>query len=330
MNRTLHFCILFISAFFAQSAQAGEAAKILNEIGEAVRSENYRGVMVYAREGEMHSLRIVHRFRDGREQERLQAMTGEAREVLRDNEVVTCILPEDQKVLIDRHEMRGPLSTVAAMSTEILEPHYDISLEADQRLVDRNCKVLSLTPKDAYRYGYRIWVDEITRLPLRIDLLSAEGRTLEQTMFTQVEFPEEIPDEALMPAVDPKDYSWVRKAVTHTENSSNDEGAWRIGELPPGYKLVSRHLRESGEDELPEETFLFSDGLATVSAIIKPSGDRPSTLLGLSQMGAMHAYGRQDQDYHLAVMGEVPADTVQFIAEQLSLQSSVVTKATSE
>lgn len=322
--------ILFFFGLFHQPVLADEAGQILNEIGEAVRTQNYRGVMVYAREGEMHSLQIVHRYQAGREQERLQALTGEAREVLRDNEVVTCILPEEQKVLVDRYDMRGPLSAVAAMSTEFLAPHYNIQLEPDQRLVDRNCKVLSLMPKDAYRYGYRIWVDETTHLPLRIDLLSVEGKTLEQTMFTQVEFPGSIADDALKPEVDPKDFTWVRQAVANTQTAQTAASHWGITQLPPGYKLISHNLRDRGVDNHPEETFLFSDGLATVSAIIKPTGERPSSLQGLSQMGAMHAFGKRQDDYHLAVMGEVPADTVQFIAEQLSLQQEAVTTAQPE
>ncbi len=294
-------------------------ADILNAVGDAVRSLNYQGVMVYARGGEMHSLQIVHRYKEGREQERLQALTGEAREVLRDNDVVTCILPEEKKVLVDRHEMSGPLSTVAAMSAESLAPHYGIKLEDDQRLVDRNCKVVSLVPNDTYRYGYRIWVDEETSLPLRIDLLGNEGETLEHVMFTQVSFPDEIDDSALKPDVDPKNYQWVRAnpASNMRVKKNLGTGNWQINDLPPGFKKVSHNLIETSAASPPMETFLFSDGLATVSAIIKPIGDKPSSLMGLSQMGAMHAYGKQSDDYHVAVMGEVPASTVQFIADRL-------------
>ena len=311
----------------ATLALADEASEILNDIGEAVRTQNYKGVMVYARGGEMHSLQIVHRYHEGREQERLQALTGEAREVLRDNDVVTCILPEDEKVLVDRHDMRGPLSAVASMSAEALETHYDIKLEADQRLVDRSCKVLSLIPNDDYRYGYRLWVDETTRLPLRIDLLSGDGQTLEQTMFTQVDFPESIADEALRPAVDPKNFEWLRQEVSSSVPVSTAKAHWAISSLPPGYELISHDLRDMGASTPPVETFLFSDGLATVSAIIKPMGSKRSSLLGLSQMGAMHAYGRQAGDYHLAVMGEVPAETVEFIADQLKQEDAAVTTA---
>lgn len=318
-QRVVISLLLFCSAGIAWA----DSSAILEEIGNAVRTLNYQGVMVYARDGEMHSLQIVHRYQDGREQERLQALTGEAREVLRDNDVVTCILPEERKVLVDRHDMRGPLSTVAAMSAETLTQHYNITEEPNQRLVDRNCNVLSLSPKDDYRYGYRIWVDEETRLTLRIDLLGSKGETLEQVMFTQVSFPDEIADTALMPAVNPKDYAWVRPHAPGKIRIKNesDTGNWVVTQLPPGFSQVSHNLIERDFDSPATETFLFSDGLATVSAIIKPRGEKPSALQGLSQMGAMNAYGRESEKYHLTVIGEVPAETVQFIAEHIQPQA---------
>ncbi len=301
---------------YAASVQA-EDADILDRVAEAVRTLNYQGVMVYAHGGDMHSLRIVHRYRNGREQERLQALTGEPREVLRDNEVVTCILPEDRKILVDRHDIRGPLSTMAALSPENLTPHYSLKMEPDQRLVDRDCQVVSLLPADDYRYGYRIWVDKQTQLPLRIDLLDTGGKTLEQVMFTQVNFPEDIQDTALQPAIDLSTYTWVRQHDGNSLPSQAGYSHWKFAELPPGYELVSHEVREQEENGPTMETFLFSDGLATVSAIIKPLGKLPSRLQGLSQLGAMHAYSKQSENYHVAVMGEVPADTVRFIAERL-------------
>lgn len=310
------FGLLFSLILVTALSQAAEA-DVLKRMGEAVRTLNYEGVMVYARDGEMHSLRIVHRYQNGREQERLQALTGEAREVIRDNEVVTCILPEEEKVLIDRHELRGPLSTVASLSPESLTPHYTVNIEPAERLVDRNCKVLSLIPNDEYRYGYRVWVDDETQLPLRIDLLGTDGETLEQVMFTQVSFPETIEDQALQPAVDPAGYAWVRQNSEGSMVVKEPDPDWQISELPPGYKLISHELKLQGNGTKPVESFLFSDGMATVSAIIKPNEGRPSSLSGLSEMGALHAFSRQSDDYHLAVMGEVPAQTVRYIAERL-------------
>lgn len=309
--------LFILAALLSPNSVLADDTELLSQIGEAVRTLNYQGVMVYARDGEMHSLRIVHRYHEGREQERLQALTGEAREVIRDDEVVTCILPEQKKVLMDRHDLRGPLSTAAALTSEALSPHYSLQQEAPQRLVDRNCKVLSFLPLDEYRYGYRIWVDEETHLPLRIDLLGTAGNTLEQVMFTQVSFPEAIEDSALKPAVDPAGYSWVRQDSQSSMPVTTERSGWQVESLPPGFQLVSHDLHQDQSSIPPTETFLFSDGLATVSATIKPSGVKPSRLLGLSQIGAVHAFGRHANDSHVTVMGEVPAETVRFIAEHL-------------
>src|SRR5699024_12826733 len=56
----------------------------LEKAADAVRTGNYRGVVVYLRGETMNTLRIVHRFNKGEEQERLVAMSGRPREIIRD------------------------------------------------------------------------------------------------------------------------------------------------------------------------------------------------------------------------------------------------------
>ncbi len=307
----LCLCLVGLSVVHAQDQD-----DLLKEMSEAVRTLNYRGVMVYARPGEMRTLRIVHRNEEGREQERIQSLGAEPREILRDEDVVTCILPKDRQVMLDRRDIRGVLGTVRQFSTEELAPHYLIVREENSRLIDRVCEVYYLKPQDEYRYGYRIWVDEETSLPLKLDLVSQSGKVLEQAMFTQVEFPEQIDDSEMKPALNPADYQWIR----HDETDSmpiRGESLWRIRKLPPGFRLVDRGMRMPADSTIPIEHLLYSDGLATVSVMLKPMRNKRVRFLGMSRMGAMHVYARQVNGQHVTVMGEVPEATVEYFARQL-------------
>jgi sigma-E factor negative regulatory protein RseB len=53
------------------AAQTEQAMAWLERLGPALNMTSYQGVFVYARGDQVHSMRIAHRFRDGRVEERL-------------------------------------------------------------------------------------------------------------------------------------------------------------------------------------------------------------------------------------------------------------------
>jgi sigma-E factor negative regulatory protein RseB len=293
---------------------AAESADWLARMAQALRTQNYEGVLVYAQGGRMESMRIVHRYQDGREQERLQALSGDLREIHRDGDVVTCILPEERAVKVERRAFRGLLPGLSRATAEEIAAHYELQELGTAKLVGRSCRAVSVRPRDAYRYGYRMWIDEETALPLKVELLDAEGEALEQLMFTQISFPPSIDDSAFEPAQAPaRDYVWIRhqpKAAT----AATDE--WVAGRLPPGFRLVMQERQMMPGLQEPVAHMVFTDGLATVSAFIAPQG-APRKLKGLSRRGAVTAYARMIDDFHVTVVGEVPQATVELIANQL-------------
>lgn len=294
----------------------------LTRMAHAVRTQNYQGVLVYAQGGRMESMRITHRYLDGREQERLQALSGSDREILRDNDVVTCILPKDRAVKVDRRAFRGLLPALNRATVDEISVNYELQELGSANVVGRACRAIAMRPRDAYRYGYRMWIDEQTSVPLKVELLGPKGQTLEQIMFTQISFPAQIDDKALEPGLNPKDFVWIRQRAPTTETPVTAEN-WVAGKLPPGFRLVVHdHQLMPGVQE-PVEHMVFTDGLATVSAFIASQGE-PIKFKGLSRMGAVTAYARMVEDFHVTVVGEVPQATVELIASQLRYEPKTV------
>lgn len=327
-KRFLGWAICFGAAFssvFYSCAYAQD--EFIQDMSEAARSLSYRGVMVYARGGEMRSLRVVHRLKDGREQERIQSLSGEPREVLRDEDVVTCILPKDRQVMLDRRGLRNSLTGVPDFSADALTANYEVVNKGSARLLDRPCRLLHLVPRDQYRYGYRVWVDEETSLPLRLDLIGEKGQVLEQSMFTQIEFPDVITDEEMQPAADPINFEWIRHDRSDSMPVSGDSH-WQIQNMPTGFKLVERGMRLAPDSDIPTEHLLFTDGLATVSVMLRPSKDKRVRFVGQSKMGAVNVFARQVNGQHMTVMGEVPQATVKRIGQNLQPATTLSGKTT--
>ena len=72
-----------------------ETGKWLDRMGAAIRDLNYRGTFVYQHNGKLEAMGIVHRGGEDSRQ-RLFALSGAAREVIRDREGVTCILADSK------------------------------------------------------------------------------------------------------------------------------------------------------------------------------------------------------------------------------------------
>ena len=304
--------------------------RLLSDAAAAVRKVTYRGTIVYLRSGDVDTVQVVHRLHDGTEQERLVSQSGEAREVIRKGDEVTSILPERQLVLISEHAPKTLLGSVAHFSPEQLKTYYNVAVDGTTRFAGRTCRIVSIKPTDDYRYGYRMWVDKQTDLPLKLSL-RYDGDRLEQLMFTDVAFPKSVPDDAFVSSYDVRGFKVVRHQSVHLADDSagdEDDDDWHIRNLPPGFRLAENGVRQVTPDASVRQ-MLFTDGVATVSAFIAPAGLR-APLNGATRMGAVNAYGNIVGNSQITVVGEVPAATAKRIAENLVRAKNAISSAKRE
>jgi sigma-E factor negative regulatory protein RseB len=64
---------------------------------------------------------------------------------------------------------------------------------------------------------------------------------------------------------------------------------------------------------------VFSDGLASVSVFIEPSADNKSSK-GDRRRGALNVHNKLIAGHKATIVGEVPAQTVELIAESLQYE----------
>ena len=87
---------------------------------------------------------------------------------------------------------------------------YEIRGGERERLLGRTTRVVALHPRDEYRYGYRLWIDEQTSMPLKTQLCDQSGAVIEQIVFSTIDLPERIPDSMFKPQMDASNYRWLR------------------------------------------------------------------------------------------------------------------------
>ena len=198
-------------------------------------------------------------------------------------------------------------------------------------------RVIAVTPTDQFRFGYRLWLDEKTAMPLKTQLCDASGQVIEQIFFARLDMPDNIPDSDLVPAVRTEGMRWVRQGPSH-ESAPPALSAFRANELPPGFRLTVEGAQTIGGATVPASHLVYSDGLATVSVFVEAqpteapgagvaaaAGPVPAEppMQGLARVGSGFAYSTVVQGHQVTAVGEVPAQTVEFIAHSVRSSGSV-------
>jgi len=310
------FGSIFCQIVFAASSSVSD---LLARIESAPERLNYVGSFVYEYGGKMETIRIVHRANSGEFGERLFSLTGPEREIIRTRESVWCYLPDQQFGIHEFRQLSGSVfSRIRSKQFNGLSETYRFILGRLDRVADRSARRLTVKPRDDYRYGYELWIDEQSGLLLRSDLLDKSGEVIERYMFVDLEIGRQIQDFELSPRYPRDDFVWYGIGEGDKAETLATNMAWRAAKLPKGFQLSVSLNRISPMDNAEMEQLVFSDGLASVSMFVKAESSSNS-LRGETQMGGISVYSLKLGDYVVTTLGEVPMATVEMIAKNAKL-----------
>src|SRR2546430_7549510 len=184
-------------------------AEWLERMNQALTTRNYDGTFSHWHGGQVEMLRIIHRMQDGTVSERLASLDGSGREFIRSGASLTCYLPDKRTVLVEQRPPQESLVGFPAVNDQTAS-FYDIREVTRTRLHRRATHVITVSPKDEYRYGYRLWIDDSTAMPLKTQLCDRRGHVIEQIVFASLTLPAHIPDSAFKPDVSTAGFQRLR------------------------------------------------------------------------------------------------------------------------
>jgi sigma-E factor negative regulatory protein RseB len=298
---------------------ADPAMDWVQKMSVAMRNLDYRGDFVYLHENQLESMRISHYKDENGEKERLISLNGEAREVIRDNQNLTCIWPSSRKVVVDfsRKNTFSPIFIPEDITR--LEKFYEMKLLGKDRVAGMSTVVVHINPKDNYRYGIKFWISDENGLMLKSNLINEDGKVVEEVMFTSLKLFDG--DEKLvidtMPKID-ESFTLVRYHSGDSSKSFAGDNSWQLSEAPGGFWRESVLKRQIPGSNLFVHQMVYTDGLSSLSIFIEKQTSDTSS--GMSSMGAVNAYIRIVNNHSVTAIGEVPAITVKQLAESVSYQ----------
>lgn len=295
-------------------------AEWLVRLQQAAQLPSYMGTFVVSSaSGAMSSSRIWHVCEGDVQMERVEALTGVPRSTFRRNESVVTFLPEARVAKLDQREGGGVFPNLLNVGQDFpTADHYAAREVGHGRVAGFDADIVMLTPRDAWRFGYRIWSEMRTGMVVKTQTLDSRGRVLEQAAFSELQLNAPVQADKLRQMMaDTEGYRVVKSEQVRT--TAEAEG-WRLKTAVPGFQSQNCYRRPLSKSASMVQ-WIFSDGLATVSLFMEPFDQHRHEREGASAMGATHTLMRRWPDgagpWWVTAVGEVPAATLQAFVQGL-------------
>lgn len=317
------FCLS--SLVYAQNAEIQDIQNTLRRVQSAAQKLNYSGIFVYQQANQIRTSRIMHGVDSQGEIEKLEILDGKPREYIRRNDEVSCYLPENKTIQIEKSVTQEVFPALLSQNFLSLPDFYSVKKAEFSRVAGNECQILSFEPKDNLRYGYRLCMDRTSGLLLRAQTVNSRNEVIEQIAFTQISIGDI--DKSRIKSSFPNVSQW------HVENltvQANVNSGWSVKLPPPGFKKTREMKRlipisasangaaSSSAKANEVVQIIFSDGLSAISVFIEP--DTASRTEGSLQQGAMTLMGRRQGEFWLTVVGEVPFAAIKQVMNSIEFK----------
>ncbi|WP_439820856.1 MucB/RseB C-terminal domain-containing protein [Pseudomonas sp. HLG18] len=318
--RAIPLLSLLLSGWFIVPAHADEAQDWLIRLGQAEQQQSFHGTFVYERNGSFSTHSIWHRVQNGQVRERLLQLDGSAQEVVRIDGHTQCVSGTLIAGLGD-----SPNSAARPLDPQKLKNWYELAVIGKSRVAGRDAVIVSLTPRDQYRYGFELHLDKETGLPLKSLLLNDKGQLLERFQFTRLDTAEVPSDKDLQAASDCKPVNLDSDKASAVKTAQ----VWRSDWLPPGFELTSSSSHRDPDTKTQVNSLLYDDGLARFSVFLEPLNGAVVTDTR-TQLGPTVAVSRRlttpQGEMMVTVVGEIPIGTAERIALSIRNDGAATSK----
>jgi sigma-E factor negative regulatory protein RseB len=304
----------------AGEGQPGDARAWMTRVQQAATTLNYQGTLVFNAAGVVSSSRVTHYCEGKHRYERIDVLDGEARQVLRHNDLTQTMWPRTRVAVVEQRSSAPEFPALPPGDMRGLES-YELKLLGTERVAGHEAQVLLLKPRDEHRFAQRLWAERSSGLLLRADVLGVRGEVLESASFSDVAIGGKGSPETVLQAMRRVDgYRIVKPAAVRTKL---DAEGWALTKPVPGFHLVGclrKELSALGEP-LPAGSpqvlmAVFSDGLTHVSVFVEPY-DMQRHKPVVTSLGATHTVMTRSGDWWITAMGDVPMATVQLFSVAL-------------
>ncbi|MER2493122.1 MucB/RseB C-terminal domain-containing protein [Catenovulum sediminis] len=294
-------------------AETQDAAQWLQRMKNSISQLNYEISFVVVAGNKADPWRWFHGVVDGDEVEILTALNGPGQQLIRKNDVVTYLQPEQSPYSIRDTISDGPLPELLRADLKKIAEAYEFHLVGKSRVAGLPARLIRIIAKDNNRFDYWLWLHEETGLMLKSAIVSRDGEALEQIQVSNVQVTDT--PSSLLTEVNEAE---LPEAFTIKNSAPIRSVDWQISWVPSGFEpvKVDRHYLYGSDRELVDYVML-SDGVVWFSIYLRKLKSHESfTPVSLSS-GANTYLTQQVQQAEVTVIGKIPFETAERLIDSI-------------
>lgn len=289
----------------AAADPGGDPLTWLQRAATSARQATYAGTVMHMQGERTTTSRITHVFKDGSEHERIEALDGPRREVVRRDNQMQCYFPDAKTIRVDKRVTARFFPSIVEGPVESIAENYRLALGKVERVLGQDCQWIHLEPKDALRYAQRLCAELGSGLLLRAKTLGPRQQILEQYTFTELHVGRDVSRADLRSSFQSQSKDW-RRDVQKVEEQGPGSTGWAVTAPPAGFRLVGEMQRTLPNRPQPVTHLVLSDGFAAMSVFVEPMSAPPRTTEATSEDGSLSVFVRPMGEHLVTVLGEVP------------------------
>lgn len=320
MFRLFRFCVcsLLLTPLAGWAADE-DAWLVLEKAGQAAHKLSYKGIYVYQAGRAISNMQIMHMNYAHGEFARVISLDGAPREVLRQGNEAVIYSAQDEKVMIEKRQVKNSFPALLPVLSEEIKSSYQAKVVGQERVGGRDTLVVQLSPRDRLRYSYRFSVDREFGLLLKSLMLNEKNEVVEQVAFSQLTMMPTLAMDWFRPNVE-RGKNYVMQPDLAAQQVRPEGGEVTVAQLPPGFVKVDQTLRAIPGKSVPVSQFVFSDGIASVSLFVEVLDKSSVPKSGHLLQGASNLYAKVVDGRQIIVVGEVPEAVVRQIGDSVSFK----------
>ncbi len=312
MNGFLLWLVLLmpVHAQQVQEEATPTVSALMEKLDTARMTLSYQGPVVFQHRNRLETF-LFKRSADPVEGgEYIVSTNGPLREMLRRDQWVRCVLPENGDSLVDARLMSGLFPNLNALLHESSRAHYQWQVVGRNRIANRPVWQVRALARDGMRFHHEYWLDAQWGVLLGHVMFDAGNQPLEKTLFVDFQVIENLK----LPAGHLLGRQHLSVQAASEAGNGRVAPPWEVRVPPAGFQPAG-HQHLQLPDGQQQWQLRYSDGLAHVTVYVEPVVDQP--LRGAFNLGAVNAFGRVDSDLQIVAMGSVPLRTLEYFANHL-------------
>ncbi|TCT17832.1 MucB/RseB-like sigma(E) regulatory protein [Bibersteinia trehalosi] len=280
-------------------------------MSQAQQQANYEQFYLFQEGRSLESWRYRHVHWDNQQYAQLLSLDGSREEFLQQDNLVG-YFGDFQPFSLQTNKILDNRPMVLYGDFNRLEGYSFIDMGKD-RIANRVARQIRIVPKDEFRYQYRLWIDEESKLLLKSELLDREHNVLELFRVINLRLDDQLLDmvDAIRPLI-------LSPMIPSKAPMNSDNLSWQPKWLPRGFRLqsVAREQLPDGEEV---DSQLYSDGLFSFTIYLSDSKELPLNE-HTWQDGKTTVYTLSLAQKDLVLVGEIPLTTAQHILQNIKIK----------